>query len=56
MGTVNEAAEYTPSAVPALVSKFMASFERLDEIMKSQPRIKAEDVEIFLHDCGWNRR
>jgi hypothetical protein len=56
MGTINEAAEYAPSSVPALVSKFMESFEKLDEILKSQPRIKAEDVEIFLHDCGWNRR
>lgn len=56
MGTVNEAAEYDPSAVPALVSEFMTSFQKLDEILKAQKNIKAEDVELILHDCGWNRQ
>lgn len=56
MGSVNEAAEYNPSAVSELVASFMASFQNLDEITKAQPRIKPEDVELFLHDCGWNRR
>ena len=56
MGSVNEAAEYNPSAVSELVASFMASFQKLDQVMKAQPRIKPEDVELFLHDCGWNRR
>ena len=56
MGSVNEAAEYNPSAVPELVASFMASFQKLNQVIKAQPRIKPEDVELFLHDCGWNRR
>ena len=53
MGSINEAAEYDPSSVPHFVSEFMELYRRLDEILKMQPRIKAEHADIFLRDCGW---
>ena len=54
MGTVNEAAMYTPESAAELVAEFMADYARLEEVLKGQPRIKDEDVQWFLGHCGWN--
>jgi hypothetical protein len=54
MGTVNEAAMYAPESAAELVAEFMKDYERLEEVLKAQPRMKEEDVEWFLGHCGRN--
>ena len=54
MGTVNEAVMYAPESAAELVEEFMTDYKRLEEVLKGQPQIKAEDVEWFLGHCGWN--
>jgi hypothetical protein len=54
MGTVNEAAMYAPESAAELVAEFMKDYERLEEVLKAQPRMKEEDVQWFLGHCGRN--
>ena len=54
MGTVNEAAMYAPESAAELVAEFMKDYERLEEVLKAQPRMKEEDVEWFLNHCGFS--
>ena len=54
LGSVNEAVMYSPESAAQLVEEFMTDYERLDEVLSAQPRMKEDDVKWFLGSCGWN--
>ena len=54
LGSINEAVLYNPEQAECLASEFMASYTRLPEILKQQPRLSEEDIQWFLVHCGWS--
>ncbi len=52
LGSLNEAATYSPDEARKLADAFMEACGSLPEILNAQPRISGEDVEWFLRDCG----
>ncbi len=54
MGTICEAAQYSPEDAPALEEAFMKNYKALPEILSRQRGMKGDDIQWFLKHCGWN--